>query len=147
MKIINRKQALARGLPRYFTGKPCKRGHVAERRTLKGCCMQCRSEDREIWAADFSAMPPRSPAKKRAQRAKRRALKKNSAAAVGSCKKALDAIYAARACITKLTGIEHHVDHRVPLALGGAHHQDNLWIVTASYNLSKGARWKDETSS
>jgi hypothetical protein len=30
-EIITRGEALARGLTRYFTGKPCKYGHIAER--------------------------------------------------------------------------------------------------------------------
>lgn len=32
-----RAEALALGLPRYFTGKPCKHGHVADRRVTVGC--------------------------------------------------------------------------------------------------------------
>jgi hypothetical protein len=30
LPIISCKEAKARGLKRYFTGKPCKRGHIAE---------------------------------------------------------------------------------------------------------------------
>jgi hypothetical protein len=41
MKIITRKEALAQGLKRYFTGKPCKWGHVAERNTDSDC-ITCR---------------------------------------------------------------------------------------------------------
>ena len=29
IQIISRKQAIAQGLKRYFTGKPCKWGHIA----------------------------------------------------------------------------------------------------------------------
>ena len=43
--IMSRKDAKARGLLRYFTGEPCKRGHVAERRTDNGQCLVCRQED------------------------------------------------------------------------------------------------------
>jgi hypothetical protein len=32
---------MARGLPRYFTGYPCKHGHIAERETDKGGCCEC----------------------------------------------------------------------------------------------------------
>jgi hypothetical protein len=39
-KIITRKEAIAKGLRRYFTGKPCKRGHVFER-SIKGNCLVC----------------------------------------------------------------------------------------------------------
>lgn len=44
MKIISRKEAKALGLKRYFTGKPCCRGHVAERYTT-GNCLDCMKED------------------------------------------------------------------------------------------------------
>lgn len=42
MEIISRKDALAAGLTRYFTGKPCSRGHVAER-TKNGDCCECKA--------------------------------------------------------------------------------------------------------
>jgi hypothetical protein len=36
-----RSAAKAAGLARYTTGRPCKRGHVAERRTRDGRCVEC----------------------------------------------------------------------------------------------------------
>ena len=37
--VVTRAEAKAAGLKRFFTGKPCKQGHVAERATAnKGCC-------------------------------------------------------------------------------------------------------------
>ncbi len=51
------------------------------------------------------------------------------------------ALYAEAARRTAETGIVHHVDHDVPLALGGVHHPDNLLVVPASINLAKGARY------
>lgn len=41
MKIITRKQAKELGLTRYFTGKPCKYGHISERNTGNGTCQEC----------------------------------------------------------------------------------------------------------
>jgi hypothetical protein len=41
MDIITRKQAREQGLTRYFTGKPCKNGHIAERFASKGICLEC----------------------------------------------------------------------------------------------------------
>jgi hypothetical protein len=38
---ISRKQARERGLLRYFTGKPCKQGHVAERLLSNRECVVC----------------------------------------------------------------------------------------------------------
>ena len=40
-KQITRKAALAKGLPRYFTGRPCKHGHVVERYTASRNCAMC----------------------------------------------------------------------------------------------------------
>lgn len=40
-EIITRKEALERGLKRYFTGKPCKHGHVSERKIGSGMCLSC----------------------------------------------------------------------------------------------------------
>lgn len=42
-KLVSRKDAKARGLKRYFTGKPCKHGHIGERQTCDGRCMECRT--------------------------------------------------------------------------------------------------------
>jgi 5-methylcytosine-specific restriction endonuclease McrA len=39
--IISRADAKARGLTRYFTGNPCKYGHIAERHTASGTCGIC----------------------------------------------------------------------------------------------------------
>lgn len=41
MTIISRKDAQASGLKQYFTGKPCKHGHVDTRSTINGSCMEC----------------------------------------------------------------------------------------------------------
>ena len=41
MKIITRKEAIEQGLKRYYTGKPCKNGHVAERKTSSYACCEC----------------------------------------------------------------------------------------------------------
>ena len=42
MDIITRSEALAKGLTFYFTGNPCKHGHLAERRVTTYGCSQCR---------------------------------------------------------------------------------------------------------
>jgi len=40
VKIISRKDAKSKGLKRYYTGKPCKRGHVSEH-FVRGSCVEC----------------------------------------------------------------------------------------------------------
>ncbi len=44
-EIITRPEARNLGLNKYFTGKPCPRGHIADRYTQKGSCTECLSED------------------------------------------------------------------------------------------------------
>lgn len=39
--LITREQAYARGSKTYYTGKPCKHGHHAERYTNGGACVAC----------------------------------------------------------------------------------------------------------
>lgn len=41
MKIISLADARTVGLKRYFTGKPCKRGHLSERFTANQRCIEC----------------------------------------------------------------------------------------------------------
>lgn len=43
-EIITRAEARALGLKRYFTGRPCKRGHVSERQVSNLTCMECTCE-------------------------------------------------------------------------------------------------------
>ena len=42
--IINRSQAVQSGVMRYYTGKPCTNGHIAERYTVSGACLECLSD-------------------------------------------------------------------------------------------------------
>ena len=53
MEVISRKEAKARGLKRYFTGKLCKRGHMVERHASSGNCVECKkAESKAYWAAN-----------------------------------------------------------------------------------------------
>lgn len=87
--VISRSEAKAKGLLRYFTGKPCKHGHVSERRVINLCCMQCdierqkkyREKDKErvlerqrsSRAANIEAARARENAYNKQNREKRRA--------------------------------------------------------------------------
>jgi hypothetical protein len=50
MEIVTRKQALEQGLKSYFTGKPCKRGHLAARRTSDSWCRECATAKTKAYA-------------------------------------------------------------------------------------------------
>jgi len=41
MQIITKQEAKEKGLRHYFTGKPCKRGHVCSRYTSNNSCADC----------------------------------------------------------------------------------------------------------
>ena len=49
MKIIKKREAKARGLKFYFTGKPCIRGNIAKRLVSSGLCwcVDCRAKYKE----------------------------------------------------------------------------------------------------
>jgi hypothetical protein len=49
-KIITRADAKAQGLPRYFTGRPCKHGHVVERKTHDRKCVKCIAVNNKAWS-------------------------------------------------------------------------------------------------
>jgi len=53
--MITRSDAKAQGLSKYFTGVPCRNGHVAERYTQSGTCQDCIRTSRAI------VLAPRAP--------------------------------------------------------------------------------------
>ena len=77
MRIITKKEARELSLIRYFTGKPCKRGHISERNVNQGHCCECnllhgRSFDKkfpekkaERWANYSKKNPLKMKAKNR----------------------------------------------------------------------------------
>ena len=44
MKNSPRKSALQNNVPYYISTKPCKRGHMLERRTMDSACIQCEKD-------------------------------------------------------------------------------------------------------
>ena len=53
--VVTREEAKAIGLTRFFTGKPCKHGHLFQRTTCNGGCIQCNAES---ISALYYAEPP-----------------------------------------------------------------------------------------
>ncbi|MDM8353990.1 HNH endonuclease [Brevundimonas diminuta] len=49
----------------------------------------------------------------------------------------VEQLYRTAAQLTKLTGQPYHVDHVIPRARGGLHHQDNLVVMLGAMNLAK----------
>ncbi len=47
--LVSRKDAIANGLKFYFTGKPCKFGHIDQRRLPTNRCKTCEYESTQKW--------------------------------------------------------------------------------------------------
>lgn len=176
-----RTEAAAAGLPRYFTGRPCKHGHIAERRTSTSECMECaparRSEwvrrnpekikagakrwreanpdkhviivqrwkkrhpekTREMARANRQANPERGLVNGQNRRARKKLAGGSHSAAD------IEAIASAQRhrcawCRIGLAKVQRHVDHIVPLVLGGSNDRRNLQLLCRACNLTKGAK-------
>lgn len=72
MNVVTCKEAKAKGLPRYFTGRPCKQGHVCERKTRTKQCVECLRANSRAWrGSDTPAALARRRDKSRAESARR----------------------------------------------------------------------------
>lgn len=165
MELITRSEAKARGLTRYCTGNPCKRGHVAERMVSDRRCTDChRAEVRAKYSADPLEDNRRNRIWREANRDKdcgqkviwvqgnrekvrasvsARKANKLSATPPWADLEAIRAVYVKAERMTQATGVPHHVDHIVPLKSSlvcGLHVAANLQPLPASDNLAKGNR-------
>lgn len=156
MEIISKKQAQETGLTRYFTGKPCCKGHIAERMVSTRTCLECKRQRDKAWQYLY---PEKSKAKRRAylennrekdcmrvqaryHRAKQARLFKDDEVVSQWIKNYYET--------AKELGRNHdttfHVDHIVPLKgkdVCGLHVPWNLQITTSAYNMSKKCKHDD----
>lgn len=162
--IITRKEAVALGLPRYFTGIACKSGHLEQRLTNDTRCRECTrlkarrqyAENRLYMQAKFSAYwqanADRLRARNRAWKAdrpgysaknerKRQALKiiNGGSHTLNDVDRRLKWQKGACAYCRRKVGDNFHKDHIIPLALGGSNAASNIQITCAKCNVSKRA--------
>ncbi|WIO73367.1 HNH endonuclease signature motif containing protein [Porticoccaceae bacterium LTM1] len=132
----SRAEAKVVGSKHYFTGKECKRGHIARRITSNKACSSChlinyrntveRVPER---AKKYRVMAVEANARNKAR--KLNLLPDDYDKAI--CRSHYDL---ARA-LAELTGEPWEVDHWIPHSLGGLHHQDNLVVMPKRLNREK----------
>lgn len=159
-------EARANGAKTYFTGAPCKHGHIAERQISNGTCVDClevRRKDNMHWfrASDKKRQqtPERRAEKAANERKNRKTEHRRSARAAERMARiasqlqrtpkwadfrAIRKFYDDARWITRVTGVVHHVDHEIPLngeSVSGLHVAENLRVIPEFDNLSKGSKF------
>jgi 5-methylcytosine-specific restriction endonuclease McrA len=142
MELISKKEALSKGFKRYFTGVPCKHGHLSERLVSDRNCISCSY----IKAALAEKRNPNRKGDRHSPDylSKKRALKKKCIPPWSDLI-VIKGIYEECRRVTKISGIEHHVDHIVPLQnrlVCGLHVPQNLRIITAEENHKKSNKFE-----
>lgn len=153
-EFISRKEASALGLKKYYNGKPCARGHYAER-YVNGGCSQCYRENmQKRYHADPELAKQKLYAFRKANPEVCREIQNNYYARNSAKIRAEQtAIRAARlkrvppwadlgliACFYELCPPDKQVDHEIPLQgkfVSGLHVIENLQYLTESENKAK----------
>lgn len=127
MDIIRRKDAIAQGLSHYYTGKPCKRGHISARvastRNCAECLVQIFNKKRRV----------RTDAQKEASRAYGRAYMRAKRAAMTAEERRLETASRNGYILSYVNG-RRQVDHCFRLRMNLRH---RVW--TALNGVSKSA--------
>jgi hypothetical protein len=187
MELVSLKQARDSGLTRYFTGEPCRHGHVDERLTCNRVCVICtrnklaayriknrtsllakkrkaQNEYRRKYPDRIKATAKATTHKHRiARNAEKLAwAKKNKGRVLAWCRKRqldkaqrtpawltaddfwlIEQFYETAAERTKATGVQWHVDHKIPLrgkTVSGLHVPKNLQVILGVENSRKANR-------
>lgn len=170
-EIISRRDAVCLGLKRYFTGIPCKFGHIVERFCSNNKCLDCHRKNSKHFREERAESAKNSSAKYRQKNrtkeyerwrlwvskniARNRSLKsKHRAKKADATPKWLTdthcfeiyCMYQQSISLEQKTGVKHHVDHIVPLNgknVSGLHVPWNLQVIPAKENLKKSNKFND----
>jgi hypothetical protein len=157
-------EAKRQGVTYYFTGKPCKHGHISERFASSKACKQCvyernrqRTTKEDYWI-DYGD----EAYKERKREASRRYYQKNKnkwdklfvkrrkqerlskRASTERDKLEIKRMKLEAQLLTINSGVKHEVDHIIPLIhekVCGLHTKHNCQVLTKADNRRKGARF------
>lgn len=150
----------------YFTGVPCKHGHLAPRFAVNRRCTECANKSnlertkKDYWVAygdegykERKRQAARIYYYKRKQYRhveNRRRLEKFAKVATEGGKKKLKRLKLEAQMLTIDTGIKHEVDHIIPLVhdqVCGLHVPDNVQVLTKAANRRKASRFDQDEQS
>jgi hypothetical protein len=150
MKLISRQEAIQQNLTRYFTGEPCKYGHIAEKLLSNRTCIECQLVRKNIWSNKPNVKQKGferlknwdTPHKHLARTRKRQAAKLQRLPKwlTEHDLAVIQAKYSIAAMLTRENGIPYHVDHIIPLQgkkVSGLHTPLNLQVIPGSENVKK----------
>jgi len=165
MEIISRLDATKKGISHYFTGKPCKHGHISKRRVKDRVCMACNLEvknlkkyttvekDREYKKEMYYKHREKVLAYKKVYRqankgkitalnaARKKIIKQRTPKWLTDFDKLkIKCIYSVAAMLTRENNEPWHVDHIIPLQgklVSGLHVPSNLQPMRGVENVGK----------
>ncbi len=170
MKVISRQKAIDENLGFYFTGIPCKNGHVCERYTRSKTCVTCGRETSKRWRANpdnrdhynlyqqsysghnlhFIRKYIKDPNEiwfDKTHRA-RKALKRAAPNWVN--RDEIRMVYEECIRLSESMGMEFEVDHVIPIYnrnVCGLHIAGNLQVVSHSLNTIKANKFNADVAS
>lgn len=159
-------EALRQGVTYYFTGKPCKHGHLSERFAKNKNCREClrirnRARTKQGYWQDYGDEAYRQYKRDRAKRyaqstnhkqgvARRRYFERKARVATREGVKELRRLRLEAQLLSLDTGVKHEIDHIIPLIhsqVCGLDVPDNVQILTKRQNRRKAARFNQEKQS
>ncbi len=98
------------------------------------------SEENKKKAREFNKTLDRRAKLTERQRLRAKKIRMDSLGLTEQEKRVTHFIYKASNLLSKIMGVEYHVDHKIPLSKGGVHHPSNLQIMLGIDNMRKNDR-------